>query len=217
MALVTAVSVPTLNGVWATRDDTHAEDMDAGLEAVSASAVPHCLEVRPSCAAAATKVAERRGLVAAPDIPLMAVAGAVGGPRPDGLVVRELMPQEARLHCQVAAPAFGAPTDLLAGLITPGLLTLPAVRGYIGVVAGEPVVTAMSVTLGEGVGIFNVATPPAYRRRGFGSAVTARAVADGLAGGASWSWLQSTEAGYGVYEALGFTTLERWPCWVTAG
>ena len=33
---------------------------------------------------------------------------------------------------------------------------------------------------------------------------------------AAWSWLQSNEAGLGVYEALGFVTLERWRCRVTA-
>jgi predicted GNAT family acetyltransferase len=104
---------------------------------------------------------------------------------------------------------------VLAGLITPVVLGLPQVRGYVGEVGGEPVVTAMSVTLEQGVGIFNVATPPAYRRRGYGAAATARALRDGLDDGASWVWLQSTEAGYGVYETLGFATLERWPCWVT--
>jgi hypothetical protein len=39
-------------------------------------------------------------------------------------------------------------------------------------------------------------------------------VADGLAAGASWAWLQSSAAGYRVYEALGFETVERWRCWV---
>jgi hypothetical protein len=44
--------------------------------------------------------------------------------------------------------------------------------------------------------------------------VTARAVADGLAAGAQFAWLQSSAAGYGVYERLGFTTSETWRCWV---
>jgi N-acetylglutamate synthase len=215
MAVVTGVPVPALNGVWATRPETSADDIQAGLEAVAASGLPHSLEVRPGCRAAAEAVAERRGLVADPDIPLMVTAARVDGPRPDGLAVRELEPAEASLHCAVAGPAFGAPPDLLAGLITPVVLGLPQVRGYVGEVGGEPVVTAMSVTLDDGVGIFNVATPPAYRRRGYGAAATARALRDGLDAGARWGWLQSTEAGYGVYETLGFVTLERWPCWVT--
>jgi GNAT superfamily N-acetyltransferase len=216
MAIVTAVPVPTLNGVWATRPDTPPEDIEAGLEAVAACGVPHCLEARPGGRAAAKTIAERRGLVAESDIPLMATVGRVEGPRPDGLVVRELEPAEASLHCEVAGPAFGAAPDLLAGLITPAVLELPEVRGYVGEVNGEAVVTAMSVTTEAAVGIFNVATAPAYRRQGYGAAATARALNDGLEAGASWGWLQSTEAGYGVYAKLGFTTLESWPCWVTA-
>ena len=215
MAIVTTVPVPSLNGVWVTREDTPPEDMEAGLDAVAAAGVPHCLEARPGCRAAARTIAERRGLVADPDIPLMATVGPVEFPRPDGLVVRRLEPGEASLHCDVAGPAFGAAPDLLGGLITPAVLELPQVRGYVGEVRGEAVVTAMSVTLEDAVGIFNVATVPPYRRRGYGAAATARAFTDGVQAGASWGWLQSTEAGYGVYESLGFTTLESWPCWVT--
>jgi len=216
LAMVSELPVPTLNGVWATRNDSTAQDMVAGLEAVAQHRVPHCLEVRPACAAAAARVAGRRGLVAAAETPLMVVAGPVDAPRSDALTVHELTPEQARLHCEVAAPAFDAPVEFFAALVTPRVLALPEIRGYIGEVAGVPVATAMSVTVGHGVGLFNVATAPAHQRRGYGSAMTARAVADGLAAGASWSWLQSSEAGHGVYGALGFTTLERWPSWVTA-
>jgi ribosomal protein S18 acetylase RimI-like enzyme len=215
-ALLTGLPVPTLNGVWAPHADAAVEDMETGLDAVAAEGVGHCLQVRPSLAGDAGALAERRGLALAEEIPLMAVAGPVEAPAAGGLAIRELAPEEARLHCEIAAPAFGAPVDLLAGLITPGVLGLPEVRGYLVEAGGEAVGTAMSVTIAGGVGIFNVATPPEHRRRGYGSAATARASADGLAAGASWSWLQATEAGYGVYEALGFVTLERWPCWITA-
>lgn len=65
------------------------------------------------------------------------------------------------------------------------------------------------------MGIFTVATLQPHRQRGYGAAVTARAANDGLLSGATWVWLQSSEVGYGVYEHLGFRTLERWPCWVS--
>ena len=62
--------------------------------------------------------------------------------------------------------------------------------------------------------LFNIATVPADRGRGYGAAVTARAVSDGLAAGASWSWLQSSPSGYRVYERLGYQAIESWQVWV---
>jgi predicted GNAT family acetyltransferase len=86
----------------------------------------------------------------------------------------------------------------------------------VGEVDGEIVTTALGTVFGDCVGVFNVATPEAHRRRGHGAAITARVVTDGLAAGADWAWLQSSEVGYRVYEALGFETVERWSCWVRA-
>jgi len=50
--------------------------------------------------------------------------------------------------------------------------------------AFQPVLSRSLGTLAAFVGISNIATPPADRRRGYGAAVTARAVTDGLAAGA---------------------------------
>ena len=49
----------------------------------------------------------------------MVIAGPVDAPRSDGLTVGELRPEQARLHCEVAAPAFGAPVEFVAALVTP--------------------------------------------------------------------------------------------------
>jgi N-acetylglutamate synthase len=215
IALVTGLPIPTLNGVWAVRSGTAAEDIDAGLDAVAASGHPHCLEARDAMREEAAAVAARHGLVAQPDIPLMAIGGPAAAPARDGLAMRPLEPAEANVHCEVAGPAFGAPPELFAQLMTPAVLELPAVTTYVGEVDGRPVVTAVGVAVGEAVGIFNVATPPEHRRRGYGSAITARVLADGLAAGASFGWLQSSEDGYRLYEAMGFETIERFPLWIS--
>jgi hypothetical protein len=211
--LVTGVPVATLNGVWAVEEDVEVDVVDAGLALVARSDVPYCLEVRPGGRAGGAELAAKHLMTPAGDIPLMASVAVARPPVVDRLGIRELDGSEAALHCDLAGSAFGAPPELLAELITAEVLGHQAVRGYVGEVAGEPVVTAMSVTLGDGIGIFNVATPAAYRRRGYGAAITARAAFDGVTDGAQWAWLQSSEAGYGVYERLGFTTLERWPLW----
>jgi predicted GNAT family acetyltransferase len=83
-------------------------------------------------------------------------------------------------------------------------------------VDGVPVTTALSSAFGDYVGIFNVATPSRHRRRGYGAAITARAVLDGFEGGASFAYLQASAIGLKVYEQLGFQTLEVWRTWVSA-
>lgn len=213
--LVTGVPVPTLNGVWVVRDDSDAGEARSGLTDVARHGVPFCLQTRPGWRETGEVTATAHGMVPDSEIPLMALAGRIGVSPAEGLSLRTLTAGEARLHCEVAGPAFGVPPDLFAQIITEQVLARREVRGYLGHVAGEPVVTAMSVTLGAAVGIFNVATHEAHRQRGYGAAITARAVRDGFRNGASWAWLQSSVEGYGVYERLGFATLERWPCWVS--
>jgi N-acetylglutamate synthase len=105
--------------------------------------------------------------------------------------------------------------DAFLGLMTPAVMERPGVRAYVGKIDREPVATAVGVSLENHVGIFNVATLPAHRRRGYGAAITARAVCDGLDQGARWAWLQSSPAGYSVYENLGFKLRESWECWIT--
>jgi N-acetylglutamate synthase len=213
--LVTGMPVAVLNGVWVVGEEVAASAVDAGLAAVAKSRVPFCLESRPSWRERGAALAAAHELTASTDIPLMATTGPITAPSIERLSIRELDSSEAQLHCDVAGPAFGAQPELLARLITGDVLARREVRGYVGEVDQAPVVTAMSVTLGDGVGIFNVATPEPHRRRGYGAAITAHAALDGFASGAKWGWLQSSEVGYGIYERLGFMTLERWPCWTS--
>jgi hypothetical protein len=156
----------------------------------------------------------------AEEIPLMVMENpaAVSAARPvAGLVLRELSPGQVGLHVRVAAAGFEAPEEPLAQLMTADVLRLPGVRCYLGEVGGQAVTTGLGVTLSDFTGVFNIATPPAHRRRGYGAAVTARAVADGLAAGAKWAWLQSSPPGYATYTRLGFRTVETWKCWISGG
>lgn len=136
---------------------------------------------------------------------------------PDGLVIKLLAPEGASRHASLAAAGFEAPEEYFQQLVTTGLLRGAGVRCYLGEFDGEPVTTGVGFTFGDSVGIFNIATPPAHRRHGYGSAVTARTIRDGLSSGARWAWLQSSPAGYPVYQTLGFQTVESWHCWLATG
>jgi ribosomal protein S18 acetylase RimI-like enzyme len=211
------VAIPTLNGVWVRTEDADVEDVSDLLDQVGATGLPHCLQFRPGASARLAELVASRRMAHLEDIPLMVVedAGRLGAAQNvSGLVIRELAPREAELHARVAALGFEVPPDTFLQLMTPPLLAAPGVRCYVGEVDGQPVTTGLGVTLGSRVGIFNIATLPEHRRRGYAAAITARAVEDGFDAGAKWSFLQSSEQGYKVYERLGFRTTEAWPCWI---
>ena len=213
--VVTAMPVPIMNGVWVVGQEADSETVDAGLNMVKDAKVPFCLQARPGWRAQGALIAKARQMVEFEEVPLMAVTGPVAADAPEDLSIRRLAPDEALLHCEIAGKAFGATTELFAQLMTDSVMRLRELRVYVGEVHGQWATTALSITVGDAVGIFNVATPEEHRRRGYGAAITGHAVADGLAAGARWSWLQSSPEGYGVYERLGFVTLERWPCWIS--
>ena len=216
--MVTGVHTPFLNGVWSERADPDPDIVADLLDRVAATGLPHCLQLRPGGSPALSRLAMNLGMSRdEDDVPLMVLEDPSRlGQQVDGLVVRQLQPGEAELHVRVAAAGFEAPQELFRQLVTPATLGLPGVRCYVGEADGRLVTTGIGVTLGAFVGIFNVATPPADRGRGYGTALTARAVTDGLAAGAMWSWLQSSPPGYPVYEQLGFRPVESWQAWVSA-
>lgn len=113
--------------------------------------------------------------------------------------------------------ALGVITGVgLAGALAPEMRSLRALspdegalHAYVGEVAEEAVTTALGMRVDDNLGILNVATVPAHRRRGYGAAVTARAVSDGLEAGARWAWLMASPSGEPVYRSLGFATIEH--------
>jgi hypothetical protein len=215
---VSGVPVANLNGVQVESLGASPGEAEVLLDRIAASGLPYSLKVRAGAASAFGALALQRGMVLEERVPLMALDDDRHLPAAqvvDGLAVRQLSPEEHGLHVAVAAAGFDAPAELFKPMCTPAALRTSGVRCYIGEVDGLAVTTGLAVTIGDLVAVFNVATPEAHRGNGYGAAVTARAVADGLANGASAAWLQSSAMGYQVYERLGFTTLEMWDCWVT--
>jgi N-acetylglutamate synthase len=215
-AAVTKVPIPYLNGVFADGVGANDDAVAALLDRIADSGVPHFLQLRPGCKQSLAELATRRGMTRDEDVPLMVFEdpSAIGTGEPDHLVIRVLGPEDANRHASLAAAGFEAPEEYFHQLMTPAVLSLPGSSCYLGEVDGEPVTTGFGISLGDSVGIFNIATPPAHRRHGYGAAVTARAVRDGLSSGARWAWLQSSPAGFPVYQRLGFRTVESWQCWL---
>jgi ribosomal protein S18 acetylase RimI-like enzyme len=160
-------------------------------------------------------VARSRGLTEEERIPLMVLEAVAFDAPDDADGVRALGRDDDDLHLDLVVEGFEAPAEVFAAFRGGRLLRSDCVRAYVVEADGRPVATALSMTIGDHVGVFDVATAPAYRGRGYGRALTARAVADGFEAGARTALLQSSEAGLSVYERLGFRTVEHWTAWVS--
>ncbi|HUQ40174.1 MAG TPA: GNAT family N-acetyltransferase [Acidimicrobiales bacterium] len=121
----------------------------------------------------------------------------------------------------VLGPAFGLPPVAMeffrAAFLAVGFGGDAPGRHFVGRIAGEPVGSA-SVLFHDGIaGIYNIGAVESVRRRGVGAAMTAAAITAGLATGVDVCSLQSSEAGYRVYEALGFSEVCRFDMYVPPG
>jgi N-acetylglutamate synthase len=217
-AVATGVDIAALNGVWAeARDPDPAAAADL-LDRIAGTGLPYCLRLRPGAPAAVSGLAVARGMAKQAEIPLMRMDDAAvveTSLPPAGLTIRQLSPSEAHLHATAAAAGFGAPEEHFLTLYSPQFLALPGIRCYGAYADDQLVATGVGLRLGSFVGILTVATLPGHRNRGYGTAVTVRAVRDGLRDGAQWAWLDATPAGYPIYRKLGFQVTERWQAWTS--
>jgi ribosomal protein S18 acetylase RimI-like enzyme len=107
-------------------------------------------------------------------------------------------------HRVVVTDGFGVVRSVAVGTSGFDLLDTPACTIYVGYADGLPVTSGMGWRSGRAIGVYAIATVPAARRRGYGEAMTARVVADGIATGCDVAVLQASEAGRPIYERLGF-------------
>lgn len=92
---------------------------------------------------------------------------------------------------------------LVDTLVTSGSFAL-----YAGIYKGVAVSTGMTFS-GSGTGIYMVATAAGHQKRGFGSRVVRRVLADSFSMGLDEVCLQSTAAGFRLYQSLGFVERSR--------
>lgn len=123
---------------------------------------------------------------------------------------------QATIHDAVAcvAAGFEAPPEAIARELGPNLLSIPTFTVVVGSTDQEPVASAMlATTRSVGLaGIYSVATVPAHRGRGYGTAVTAAALELAVEQGYDTAVLEPSPAGEAMYRRMGFapvtTTLE---------
>lgn len=158
--------------------------------------------------AAGWKVFEDEPALVLPSIP-------AAPPSPAGLEVKRVQTAEGRRDLiRVMAEGFGEPTSVggtelsldAMDSFTPSLTCAldPAVALLVGYMDGQPAAAAVLFAVGPIAGITGVATVPAYRRRGLGTALTWEALREGAARGCTCATLAALGASYDLYRKMGF-------------
>ena len=205
VACFPGLPIELLNGVWIDPDAGDAAvpalpDHVARLEA--AGAPPYVITAgEPSEAVRAASL--RLGLTHVDLLPGMVVMREwLRDPPPtDAVFAREDDPADA---ARLLAEGFGSTLAQTQTLVNDALLALAGTDLYVARSDGEAVSTAATVHVGEGAGVYGVATPPAFRGRGYGAAVTAHVTREAFARGAAYVHLQASTMGHPVYLRLGF-------------
>jgi GNAT superfamily N-acetyltransferase len=118
-----------------------------------------------------------------------------------------------RTFTDTLAAGFEGPRTHFAVLDDPRFLTTPDVVFYLGWVEGVPVATALRVTSNRIVGVYSVATVPAYRHRGYGEALTRWATFHDVNEGCLGAYLQASDAGLPTYRRIGYRTVFAYQSW----
>lgn len=207
---VTGVPIAFFNGAVAHVPNP---DPDEVIEAVMSfmehQGVPWQLRVRRGVDDAllvAGRARNLREVQGAPSMGLMPVVSNLLTPSDiDIRVVSDEAGLEA--HRDLSSQAFDLPRPFVDRLVPGSLLSEPGIAILVGTLDETPVSTSLLSVTETTAGIYNVATPVAFQRRGYGAALTWAAVEEGVRRGCDRATLQASSAGRPVYERMGFVHL----------
>jgi len=114
----------------------------------------------------------------------------------------------------VGATCFHVPIGWFSEVFDAGLIDHPGFICWVAYRDGLPVATAATVTANGVIGLYNVATAPDYRHRGYAETITRYAIDDALRrvtppDGNNPVVLQSTSDGFRLYLRMGFQPVTR--------
>ena len=142
---------------------------------------------------------------------------AISAPAPPELEIHRVTDAAGiDAHRQAMTAGFGSDPAVALGTACQDLLDRPECVVYVGYADGGPVVSGLGWRTSRTIGVYSIATIESARRRGYGAAMTARAVADGAAAGCDVAVLQASEMGRPIYERLGFRTVVKYTAYLEA-
>jgi ribosomal protein S18 acetylase RimI-like enzyme len=223
LALTSDAPLPQWNCLEGFTTDAHRLDglLDIGFGLLRAFDQPPAARVTPLDRPEGIEARlAHRGLVEAQRETSLVFRGdthsAAGGPE---IAIRRATPDDApafaAIGSQVNAPKEKWAKGFLLGAALANILE-PEHAFYLAYLDGEPVGGALAVSVDGVTGIYSVATQRAHRRKGIGSALTLRAVADAQAAGAEIVCLECETGGDAMrlYAWLGFEPAHEASLWV---
>jgi ribosomal protein S18 acetylase RimI-like enzyme len=117
-------------------------------------------------------------------------------------------------HRAVVTDGFGMVPSVAIESTGLGLLDAAECTIYVGYADGRRVTSGLGWRSGRTIGVYAISTVAPARRRGYGEAMTARVVADGIDAGCDVAVLQASETGRRIYERLGFRVHVRYDAYV---
>lgn len=208
-----SVPMPGFNGIWVDRPGTPAAalELESAIAEVERRGGPCWIELRDGQSQAMEAEVLRLGFAVQETLP-----GMVAGPsdiHADEAELEIVRAEDAAalgLATDLVAAGFEVPREIVAPVVSERMVETTGMSVYIGRIHGQAVTTATGWLHRGSIGIFSVATPPPFRGRGFGTAVTKRAIKDGFAAGADLAWLQSSPAAEAIYRRIGFRQVETY-------
>jgi N-acetylglutamate synthase-like GNAT family acetyltransferase len=124
----------------------------------------------------------------------------------DRYTVRIATEDEHEDVCRLAAQGFSLDEETVLRAAPKGVFS-GNVEAWVAEADGELLGTGALVRSGDHAGVYMMATPAWNQRKGVGRAVLETAMAHHLASGATTFTLEATEAGFHLYEQLGYQTV----------
>ena len=132
------------------------------------------------------------------------------GPQPkasDRFTMRIATEDDHEIVCDLVAEAFSLDAELVKRAVPKSALSTGGLEAWIAQRGEEAVGTGTMIRTGDHVGVYSMGTPERHQRQGVGRAVLETAMAHHLASGAKTFTLEATEAGFHLYEQLGYETV----------
>jgi GNAT superfamily N-acetyltransferase len=208
MSLTTTL-IPALNGVLDISDEPDPSEIAALAASTAVQATtPWSIQLRVAPSEEIRRIAAKHGLVRESTYSLMILhldeKTAAAPSSSGGVRIRAVGAAESELYADALAAGFEVNQVVFGNLNSPRVLQAAGVTAYLAEHEDNPVATGLASIVDDCVGLFNIATPPRYRRRGYARAMTQSMLHDAYAAGERIAFLSPSPMGLPLYESLGF-------------